>query len=365
MHVRFVPRHDEHAEVTGFFAAAVDMSELRSLEKESLERAEQYRRVGESITFGVWITDSDGKLQFVSQSFLDMLGISAVDAMGLGWVSKLEDGTAQDTVEAWDRCREEGTAWEREHRFIGKDGRRYDVLALGRPVRNKAGQITSWAGLNIDITDRKREQERLSLISAELDHRVKNILATVSTIARMTGRSAESLEEHIEAFQNRIQALASAHQQLASARWRGLSFKNLVSTEVEPYRAETSKVIIRGPDVMLRPNAAQALALAIHELATNAAKYGAFSKEQGSTVVEWNWNKAGGLNFSWREVGLSNLKQPKRTGFGASVIEKITAGQLKTTSKMTFHSDGIEVTLFIPPTAILDETLHEGIDTGR
>lgn len=211
-------------------------------------------------------------------------------------------------------------------RIIGADGKMYHTLALGRPIRDRDGQITSWVGLNLDITERKAEADRLRVISAELDHRVKNILATVSTITRMTGRSSNTLEEYRDALQARIRAMAAAHRQLADGNWQGMSLEQLIETEIDPYRASRSDSMhLDGPYVQLPPRLVQTLALAFHELTTNSSKYGALSRDDGRLDISWKAEE--GLQIEWIETGLSGVEPPSSAGFGTTLLTRILAAQ--------------------------------------
>ncbi|MFN3210484.1 MAG: HWE histidine kinase domain-containing protein [Roseovarius sp.] len=206
-------------------------------------------------------------------------------------------------------------------------------------MRDPEGTITSWVGLNLDITERKAEAERLAVISAELDHRVKNILATVSTITRMTGRSATSLDVYRDTLQARIRAMAAAHRQLADADWQGMSLERLIATEIDAYRASrTDSIRMEGPEVQLPPALVQTLALAFHELTTNSSKYGALSKEEGQLDIMWRTED--GLQIDWIETGLTGIGLPATTGFGTTLLTRILAAQ------------GASVTMDYPDTGI-------------
>lgn len=352
--VSLAPRVED-SRITGVYAASIDITDQRIAELESRERAEQYRLVGEAVPYGVWICDPEGKLTYVSDSFLEMVGMTFEEARGIGWADKLAEGTAEATLAAWNACREEGGNWEREHQFIDVNGNTKHVLALARPVRDDTGTITSWAGFNLDITRRKEEEERLQTVSAELDHRVKNILATVSTIARLTGRSAKTLDEYRNSLEARLQSMSAAHQVLARAGWRGMPLGMLIRTELEPYLEQgTGNVSVNGPEVELRPDAAQSLALAFHELTTNAAKHGALSREEGRLVVDWQWNPqgTGGVLVEWKESGLSGLEAPATSGFGTTVLGRVLGAQLGATVDIAYHESGVRVSINLPPAAL-------------
>jgi two-component system CheB/CheR fusion protein len=345
----YASRRNGAGEPDGFYVAAMDITAQKTIERQLLERTAQYETIGQSIPFGVWICDAEGKLTFTSQSFLDLVGQTFEEAREFGWSDRLVDGTAEDTVAAWLKCVREGANWEQEHQIVGKDSLIYTILAVGRPVRDAAGQITSWVGLNLDITRRKREEERNRVISAELDHRVKNILATVSSMVRLTGRSARALQEYQADLEARIQAMARAHSTLADGAWGGLVLRELVENELRPYRSQTpGRISISGPSVILVPAAAQSLAMAIHELTTNAAKYGALSDESGTIAVSWDSDAAGqSLTIRWAEGGVHGVKPPASRGFGSMIISEVVRSQLGAEVTMDFQPDGLQCTLVV------------------
>jgi two-component system CheB/CheR fusion protein len=346
----YAPRRNAAGEPDGFYAAGVDISSQKEAERVLRERTAIFETIGESIPFGLWICDADGRLIYVSQSFLDLVGQTFEEARDFGWGDRLEPGTAEETIAAWQSCIRDGAHWEREHKFIGRDGQTYTVLALGRPVRNEAGEITSWVGLNLDITKRKQEEERIRVISAELDHRVKNILATVSSMVRLTGRSARELGEYQADIEARIQAMARAHSTLAEGSWEGLALSELVENELSPYSAgNPHRVTISGPRLILVPAAAQSLAMALHELTTNAVKYGALNGEGGHVAVTWAVLKESDakLELRWTEEGLTSIRPPERKGFGSMIIADVVKSQLGADVTMNFQPTGLKCIFLI------------------
>lgn len=344
--VTYAPRRNSDGVVDGYYAAILDISEQKRLERDLAERFDQYRTLGESIPYGTWITDAEGTLTYLSQAFLDLVGLDLETMAGDGWLTCLAPGTHEETARLWAETVAAGSNWEREHRVIGADGETYHILALGRPIRDDAGQITSWVGLNLDITERKAEAEHLSVISAELDHRVKNILATVSTIARMTGRSATDLETYRDALQARLRAMAAAHKLLADTGWHGMDLATLVETEVGPYHsAGTNQVTVEGPDVVLSTEKVQTLALAFHEMTTNSVKYGALSTDDGKLDIRWTLDPE--LSIDWIETGLTGVTPPSTEGFGTTLLTRILAAQGAQVS-INFPSTGIRVRIVLP-----------------
>ncbi len=353
--VNLVPRRDDAGKVTGVISAAMDITERRQLEQE-LERSNRlYQTIGEAIPFGVWIADGGGELTYVSRSFLELAGMSLEEMQGRGWVRALPPETRDEALAAWLECCRTGADWQAEHEILSPDGEKAHVLAIGRAVRAADGGIESWVGLNIDITRRKQEEQRLEVVSAELDHRVKNILATVSTIARLTGRSARSLDEYRAGLEARLQALAVAHQALAEESWSGMVLRELLELELDAYRGGGA-IELNGPCAKLQPRAAQTLILAFHELTTNAAKYGALSRDRGRVRVDWDVASRNGsgrtLRIKWRESGVPASQAERHTGFGTTVLTRVVPSQLEATAELRFGPDGLEYDLFLPEEAL-------------
>ncbi|MGB3626526.1 MAG: chemotaxis protein CheB [Henriciella sp.] len=218
------------------------------------------------------------------------------------------------------------------------------------PRYSLGGTVEGFYAAIVDISDRKRDEERQKVISAELDHRVKNILATAASIARISGRNAVSLDDFRTSFQQRIEALGRAHQTLASERWEGLSLRRLLEEELSPYNdSNPDRITFKGTDVTLAPAAAQSLALVLHELITNASKYGALSQASGKLSIQWTLEQSSNnLKFSWKESGLKGVEEPSRKGFGSTMIGHVIRDQLKADVDMDFKPSGFQYSLRLP-----------------
>jgi chemotaxis family two-component system sensor kinase Cph1 len=223
---------------------------------------------------------------------------------------------------------------------------------------------------NIEETARARQaaQQRQGLLVAELDHRVKNTLANIRALVRHSKEGAVSLEAFTRGFERRIQAMAHAHSLLTQSRWEGASIRAIIADELAPYRAENQGNAIRltGADLVLRPRAALGLSLAIHELTTNAAKYGALSTPSGTVDVAWRLmrSEADGdkrdLRLRWHESGGPPVDRPQRRGFGSVVIERGMAYELGGTVDLRFDPLGVTCDIVLPGENFFDGTDRSG-----
>jgi PAS domain S-box-containing protein len=213
------------------------------------------------------------------------------------------------------------------------------------PVKNAEGKIVGASKNARDITEQKRAQEQIATLAREAEHRSKNLLATVqATVSLSQSDTPEGLKQAIE---GRILALAKVHSLFVETRWIGAELSTMAKQELAPYsEKDETGVRINGPQVLLEPNTAQVVAISLHELATNAAKYGALSVPSGQISLEWSHEADGRLVLQWRERGGPAVKPPTREGFGTRIIARMI-GQLKGNVRFDWRSDGLvcEITL--------------------
>lgn len=200
--------------------------------------------------------------------------------------------------------------------------------------------------------ERLRAWQQEQLLMSELDHRVKNTLANIQALVSQTSRSASSLAAFTEGLNQRIRSISRAHSLLTQSRWEGVSLEALIREELRAYEAEHPNFVVEGPPLLLAPKTALALSLAIHELATNAAKYGAFSVSSGRIDVTWQFGIGGDLNLLWRESGGPMVKSPDRRGFGSTLIERALKIETGGQSTLTFDPAGVRCLINLPASAV-------------
>jgi PAS domain S-box-containing protein len=213
------------------------------------------------------------------------------------------------------------------------------------PVKNAEGKIVGASKVARDITEQKRTSDQIATLAREAEHRSKNLLANVQAMVNLS--QADAVADLKKAIEGRIQALANVHSLFVASRWIGAELSAIATQEFAPYSAAGEKrVRIDGPQVLLEPDTAQAVAVSLHELATNAAKYGALSTANGHVDLKWSHEANGRLNLRWMEAGGPTVQPPTRRGFGGRVIEQMIA-QLKGKSRFDWRAEGLvcEITL--------------------
>jgi PAS domain S-box-containing protein len=217
------------------------------------------------------------------------------------------------------------------------------------PIRDVSGNLIGITGAAVDITGRKESEAHLRLLMRELTHRSKNLLAVIQAMARRTAKHTGSIQTFLERFSARVQALARSHDILVQESWHGASLKELVRSQLGYYLdREPDQVSIEGPDVRLKPEAAQNLGLALHELASNAAKHGALSRSGGRVEVHWQPLPGTGIVLVWRESRGPQVNVPQRRGFGSMVIEHNLARALDAEVSLDFASEGLVCRVAVP-----------------
>lgn len=233
------------------------------------------------------------------------------------------------------------------------------LRVVGQRIRDAQGEIQGVIGIVEDITARKLEEQQRFALMAEIDHRVKNVLATVQALAVQTAKRTGSMDGFLETFLGRLKSMGSANELLTAARWRGAAIDHLVAAELGGLApGQTSW---DGPELFLTPRAANAVSLALHELATNALKYGALSVETGHVEVLWRATPSGGFTLEWTESGGPVVSAPARTGFGATLLSQVTGRELNGQTTLDFPPTGARAQLEAGAAAVVarPETVPE------
>ena len=245
----------------------------------------------------------------------------------------------------------EKPSYRKTFRFRCPDGREIWLEESSIAEFDPTGRFVGLKGLTVEITERKQSDERQGLLIAELDHRVKNLLARVAVISSYTRLGSSSVDEFVQVLDRRIHSMAAAHSLLSQNRWNGVNLADLVDSQLAPY-ATAANMTIGGPDVVLGPTVTQAVAMALHELVTNAVKYGALSSPNGHVSVKWNRQPADGastrVKIEWRENGGPPVVTPAKSGYGMSLIREMIPHELGGAVDLAFVTEGVCCEIDVP-----------------
>ncbi|WP_119680904.1 response regulator [Indioceanicola profundi] len=333
----------ERAEAEARAALADELREANDRLQEAYARLEHQaavtRTITESVSTALFMVDQDGLPTFMNPAAETLLGCGLerlqgkplAESIGLSenGIAALRDGQAE---------------------LFRVDGTKVPVIMSVAHLR-QGGMVVQM----VDVTERRRAEQRQAILMAELSHRVKNTLATVNSIAAQTRqRHQQDTDAFWAAFSGRLQALSNTHNLLARHHWGEVELAQLLTSEAAPYRDEQrGNLRLDGPPVQLSPKAALALGMAVHELATNAAKYGAFSTPEGRVDLSWTIDAAAEegkerLLITWRETGGPPVSPPSRSGFGSRLIRSGLAYELGGSTKQDFRPEGLRVTMNVP-----------------
>jgi PAS domain S-box-containing protein len=255
-----------------------------------------------------------------------------------------------------------GTPQDAEVRIPDGAVSRWFDLHVG-PLRDASGSIVGLTCAAVDVTERKEGEAHLRLLMRELTHRSKNLLAVIQAMARQTARHARSTDRFVEQFGARLQALARSHDLLVQEGWHGASLMELIRSQLALYLDRNgAQITVEGPPVSLRPEAAQSLGLALHELATNAAQFGALSSPSGRLSITWTLQDErvpAVVEILWQESGGPEVSTPEQRGFGTLVVERNLARSLDAEVDLTFGSEGVRCRMAIPITQLSRATSPE------
>ncbi|HET7384570.1 MAG TPA: response regulator, partial [Pseudolabrys sp.] len=264
-------------------------------------------------------------------------------------------------VRAFRNVTKDANTFQTEFRVLRPNGDVRWCTGTAAASFDDSGRLIWISGVIADITERKRAEERQILLAEEVDHRARNVVAVVQSIMRLT--RAETIEDYIGTLDGRIGALSNAHRLLAGSRWEGADLTRLVEEEFAPYRAAgNERVSTRGPAVLLPPATAQTIALALHELATNAAKYGALSTDAGRVDLTWQ-TKSGKLELVWAESGGPEIALPDRRGYGSRAIIAGIERQLGGLVNFDWHASGLRCTLCVPHDGNMEPSKRHAFET--
>jgi PAS domain S-box-containing protein len=351
------PMRNSDGEVIGVSAIARDMTERNQRERSLRESQRRLNAVLNNATVAIFLMDERQHCVYMNAAAERLTGYSLPDTLGRPLHDVIHhtrpDGSHFPLEEcAIDRALPEEHQMQGEEVFVHKDGSFYPVAFTASPIQDEGSRPIGTIIEVRDIRAEKQAQEHQRVLINELNHRVKNTLATVQSIAAQTLRNAPNTQEAKEALEGRLFALSRTHDVLTRESWEGADLHDIAAQAVEPYSTQgEDRLHLNGPHVRLPPRMALALAMAFQELATNAVKYGALSVPGGEIRITWTVDPLGSdkdLHLRWEERDGPPVEPPARRGFGTRLIERSLAQDLGGDVRIEFAPNGVVCTVAAP-----------------
>lgn len=330
-----------------------DVTDSKRMEDRIRESEQHMRDLLEGLPAAVYTTDATGRITFFNKAAVEMAGRTPQpgDKWCVTWRLFNPDGTPlpHDECPMAIALKENRPVRGAEAIAERPDGSRVPFIPYPTPVRDAQGKLIGAINMLVDITERKQAESRQKVLIDELNHRVKNTLATVQSMAGQTARHAESLDDFSQRFQARLLALSRAHDLLTKRNWEDAPVDVLARELLLPFSSQSAeRIAIDGPSVDLDPRAALSFTMALNELATNAAKYGALSSAGGRLSLNWRIDSTGTLRLEWLEQGGPTVVPPTRRGFGTRMIERCIERDLGGELDVIFDPGGVSCRISIP-----------------
>ena len=287
---------------------------------EALAESEQkFRTLADSIPTLCWMAEPDGNIFWYNQRWYEYTGTTPEQMEGWGWQTVHDPGVLSSVLDRWTASLASGKPFEMVFPLKGADAVFRPFLTRVVPILDADGRITRWFGTNADISIQKQAEEHLSLLMGELAHRSKNLLTVIQSMIRQTAKNSTDVSGFSSRLSARVQGLASTHNELLENDWKGATLRKLIISQLSHFITDDRTVGLEGAELQIKPRAAEVIRLALHELSTNSAKYGAISQPSGGIHIHWEvvgdrstemmlrlmWQEHGGqLSKSQREVDL-------------------------------------------------------------
>ncbi len=366
MDLDYSPVMDEHGQPAGVIAIVVETTERVLAERRNREEFARLQSLFEQApTFMAMVSGQDHRFEMTNPEYRSLIG--GRDVVGLLLADALPEVVQQGYSALLDHVLASGEAVKKMSERIllrrtdsGQLDERF-VDFVYQPIRDETGKVTNIFIQGSDVTERVRAEHHQRHLINELNHRVKNTLSSIQSIVSQTLRTAPTKEEASTAITNRILALSRAQNVLTEENWNGANLHTMVENALEPFHEQGRDAFaISGPDMRIGPHAALSIALALHELATNALEYGSLSSPEGMVEITWTVDSEAQFLFTWREIGGPIVMPSDRKGFGSRLILKILPLELRGRTKADFLPGGFVFILATSLEAITDSAFADG-----
>lgn len=338
------PVRDEWGTVVGASKIARDAGPYLKQQAALVQAMARFETLADNIAQLAWMANPDGALFWYNKQWYDYTGTNFEQMDGWGWEAVQHPDHLARVKQRWIETLASGEEWEDTFPLRRHDGEYRWFLSRAKPVRDGDGQILRWFGTNTDITEQLEQAEQIRILLMEVNHRSKNMLATVQALVR---RSVDGSDDFVRSFQDRIRSLAVNQDILVRREWRTVPLEELVHLQLTFLEDAQAAIVTSGPDLNLSPRAAEVIGMALHELATNSLKYGALSCDSGQVAVDWQVD-GGEVQVRWCESGGPPVSPPTRKGFGTTLICDVPQRQFGGNSTLAYSPEGVCWTLTAP-----------------
>jgi two-component sensor histidine kinase len=336
----------------GFVKILRDRSEHHRMEEQLRKNEELFRLLATNIPQLVFRCRSSGERTWGSPQWSIYSGLTLNDSLEFKWLDAVHPGDRDYTLACWQAAGVKGeyNVQHRIRRAATHEYRWHQTRAM--PIHRDDAANTEWVGTSTDIHELRVLQEKQKVLLAELQHRTRNLLAIVQAIARQSIRSAPTKEQFYQDMSGRLRSLGLVQRLLSNTDHAGIALQELIELELGAHGQAPSeageKITITGPAVELAPEPVQTLALALHELTTNALKYGALAQPAGRLAISWSIENEDHIRLKWREFGVTMPANRSKRGYGSQLIEDALPYQLGAQTRFDFKDDGVSCELLIP-----------------
>lgn len=344
-------------EGTGHAARPATVTTMSEYRDTPFERAlatgdAAFRDLADFAPVMIWRSGTDALCDWFNKPWLDFTGKPMKDEVGEGWAQGVHPDDYDRCMAIYLGAFQAREPFSMEYRLRRHDGEYVWLLDNGAPYY-RDDRFAGYWGSCVDVSAHREAQQAQRILINELNHRVKNTLAVVQAIAAQSFREDRSLAESRQTFDQRLLALAGAHDLLISRAWEEVALRAVVESTIAPHDPGGDRIQADGPALMLRPETSVSIAMALHELLTNAGKYGALSTARGTVRIDWSYRETSGgmLRIEWKESGGPPVHLPSQRGFGTRFIERVLADQARGMAQVRFEPDGVRCVFEAPARA--------------
>jgi PAS domain S-box-containing protein len=349
------PVRDATGHVIAASKIARDITEQANLRDQLEVTRERFNLLADNISQLAWIADGSGWIFWYNKRWYEYTGTTLEQMQGWGWKDVHHPEHVDRVVRRISHSWETGESWEDTFPLRGANGQYRWFLSRARPIRDVSGKLLYWFGTNTDVTAQRIAEDRNEVLLAELAHRSKNLMTLVQSLAR---RTAAQGGDFINELDERIAGLAATQDLLVRRNWGSIPVLDMIRAQLRFVGGNERRIQCAGPDIFLSASAAECLSMAIHELSTNALKYGALSVEAGHVEIDWDVtdydsSPKSEFQMQWREVGGPPVAQPQKLGFGSQLVTDVPRLQLAAKAAVDYAKDGLRWRLAAPVSNVL------------